>query len=109
MVSPNFQNHLCGLCGNFNGDLTDEFTGSDGTLYSESDLFAESWRVGRKRPGCGLNELPFSAAGMYNNVVALWSDWNPSRRRRAEKDCALLKHSEYSQCAKIVSVQPYFQ
>ncbi|MBN3317980.1 FCGBP protein, partial [Atractosteus spatula] len=37
---------LCGLCGNYNANSTDDLTGQDGQLAESTDGFGRSWRVG---------------------------------------------------------------
>ncbi|XP_069040703.1 IgGFc-binding protein-like [Lepisosteus oculatus] len=37
---------LCGLCGNYNANSTDDLTGQDGRLAESMDEFGRSWRVG---------------------------------------------------------------
>ncbi|XP_041471228.1 zonadhesin-like [Lytechinus variegatus] len=45
-VSYDFWNNTCGLCGNFDGISTNEFTTSDGTLTGNVDEFGNSWQTG---------------------------------------------------------------
>lgn len=44
-VPPEFRNRMCGLCGNFNGDSSDDFHGRRGGLYRDGQAFGDSWRV----------------------------------------------------------------
>ena len=39
------QNLLGGLCGQYNGDGTDDFTLPDGTTTTDSAVFAAAWQV----------------------------------------------------------------
>ena len=41
---PCYEGHLEGLCGNWNGEGGDDFTGSDGEIHSAVD-FAQSWQT----------------------------------------------------------------
>ena len=42
-VSRRWSGKLCGLCGNYNGDTSDEFLTSDNVLVSDPNEFAVSW------------------------------------------------------------------
>ena len=33
-----------GMCGNFNGDASDDFLGGDKQLHTDQDAFGQSWR-----------------------------------------------------------------
>lgn len=45
-VSQEFWNNTCGLCGNFDGVRSNEYTTSDGTLTGSVDVFGNSWQTG---------------------------------------------------------------
>ena len=42
-VSSSWQGRLCGLCGDYNGDSTDDFIRLDGQQVSNGNEFAASW------------------------------------------------------------------
>lgn len=48
-VPPTFKNRLCGLCGNFNGEIQDDLQAKSGKVVSDKDLlsFGSSWCVGK--------------------------------------------------------------
>lgn len=45
-VSSKYKGRLCGLCGNYNHDVSDDFTTSDGHMTSSVETFAQSWKFG---------------------------------------------------------------
>ncbi|XP_035683316.1 zonadhesin-like [Branchiostoma floridae] len=44
-VTPFYWDRMCGLCGNFNGDMTDDYMLPDGTIVSNWNDFGHSWLV----------------------------------------------------------------
>ncbi|XP_078511515.1 IgGFc-binding protein-like [Lissotriton helveticus] len=44
-VPGSYKGEVCGLCGNYNGDNTDEFTLPDGQLTTDVNAFATAWAV----------------------------------------------------------------
>ncbi|KAI7809150.1 putative IgGFc-binding protein-like, partial [Triplophysa rosa] len=46
-----YSNEIGGLCGNWNGNLNDEFRTTDNTLAANPTLFGTSWKV-KDDPGC---------------------------------------------------------
>uniref|UniRef100_A0ABM5ESE3 IgGFc-binding protein-like n=1 Tax=Pogona vitticeps TaxID=103695 RepID=A0ABM5ESE3_9SAUR len=47
-----YQGHVCGLCGNFNGDRTDEFQLPDETSTRNVTEFGASWKVSSNDADC---------------------------------------------------------
>ena len=45
-VPPSYKGKMCGLCGNFNGNKTDDFTTKRGHQVKLTRRFARSWLVG---------------------------------------------------------------
>uniref|UniRef100_A0A2K5LE70 Mucin 6, oligomeric mucus/gel-forming/pseudo n=1 Tax=Cercocebus atys TaxID=9531 RepID=A0A2K5LE70_CERAT len=63
-VGPQFRGQTRGLCGNFNGDTTDDFTTSVGIAEGTASLFVDSWRAGncpaaleRETDPCSMSQL----------------------------------------------------
>ncbi|KAL0179102.1 hypothetical protein M9458_024544, partial [Cirrhinus mrigala] len=57
---------LGGLCGNLNGDISDEFYTPDGVLLNDTQLFADSWRDGSLSAYC-VDPLDSWEPGHYQN------------------------------------------
>ncbi|CAJ1081086.1 LOW QUALITY PROTEIN: alpha-tectorin-like [Xyrichtys novacula] len=56
-ISQNRENRVRGMCGNFNGDPSDDKTLPNGTLALNDSQFGHSWKSTSSRPGCGsMNE-----------------------------------------------------
>ena len=45
-VPPSYKGKMCGLCGNYNGNKTDDFTTRRGRHVRLTRRFARSWLVG---------------------------------------------------------------
>ncbi|KAL1490741.1 hypothetical protein ABEB36_013389 [Hypothenemus hampei] len=63
-VPPTYKGKLCGLCGNFNGDVQDDLRNRAGKIVEDRDLlrFGSSWCVGKKTE-CAKNIKPYKKQG----------------------------------------------
>lgn len=84
-VPSNFAGHLCGLCGNANGNLADETT----------QEYGENWFVGCS-PGCSPKCPPCSAAELESY--------------QQDTFCGLLSRLDgpFASCHGIIPVAPFF-
>ncbi|XP_065793174.1 mucin-6 [Muntiacus reevesi] len=96
-VGPQFRGQTRGLCGNFNGDTTDDFTTSMGIAEGTASLFVDSWRAGncpaaleRETDPCSMSQL--------NKVCA-------------ETHCAVLvkKGAVFENCHATVDPKPFYK
>lgn len=100
-VPHRLHGRLCGLCGNFNGNRTDDFVTRRGTAVQTPTTFGQSWRVGGKK-ACSRppEQVSFEPLCKKNNWVI---------RERAEKLCNALKAPIFYQCARKVSPERFFK
>ena len=49
---PCYEGHLEGLCGNWNGDRSDDFTGADGEIHTNVVDFGQSWQTAWAGENC---------------------------------------------------------
>ncbi|XP_038661963.1 mucin-6-like [Scyliorhinus canicula] len=85
---------VCGLCGNYNGNVDDEYITQNKYLVSNVLDFANSWK---EDPTCrDVTEVVFPCHK------------NPYRLARAEKMCAIINSKTFESCHKLVYRMPYY-
>jgi len=57
-ISSSWQGRLCGLCGNYNNDATDDFIGLNGQQFTNANQFVASWVVGNTSSCGALAQAP---------------------------------------------------
>ena len=91
-VSTTWQNRLCGLCGNYNNDDTDDFMTPDTTLAATADDFGTSWITGNTS-NCGLLiTAPFCFG---------------QTRTDSMNTCNILMLSGFTDCNALVGPSPF--
>ncbi|CAH2275806.1 Hypothetical predicted protein [Pelobates cultripes] len=86
---------VCGLCGNNNGNMKDDFKARDGSLVVETLRFADSWKTD---PFCKNTETQVFPC-----------DKNPYCKAWAERKCSIIKTSVFGNCHKKVDPTPYYE
>ncbi|XP_074075051.1 IgGFc-binding protein [Macrotis lagotis] len=99
-VPISYANALCGLCGNFNEDPTDDFTLRDGTLTTNALAFGKDWQE-ESLPGCGAvspGECP-----QLDDLLA--------QQLQSKKECGLLMDptGPFRDCQAKVDPEGYFR
>ena len=93
-VSTSWRGRLCGLCGNYNGDSSDDFSTPDGTIVSSPDTFGGSWVVDN------------STVESCNRLLVP-SDCPASVMEEARTQCAALIGRNFNQCNAYVDPISY--
>jgi len=89
-----WQDKLCGLCGNYNGDPTDDFMDQDGNPLATADEFASSWTTGDIST-CGiLEEAPFCVGDV---------------REEATKRCSVMNGEFFQPCHAELDPEPFIE
>uniref|UniRef100_A0ABM5ESF2 Alpha-tectorin-like n=1 Tax=Pogona vitticeps TaxID=103695 RepID=A0ABM5ESF2_9SAUR len=99
-VTPAFRNHLCGLCGNYNGDPNDDFITSSGKVATNTVEFGKSWKVEDGDRACS-HGCRGQCKRCSPELVAKYS---------SETFCGLItKHQggPFRQCHALIDPKPY--
>ncbi|XP_009326861.1 PREDICTED: mucin-6, partial [Pygoscelis adeliae] len=94
-ISRETQETVCGLCGNYNGNMKDDFETRSKYVASNELEFVNSWK---ENPLCG--DVYF--------VVDPCSK-NPYRKAWAEKTCSIINSQVFSACHNKVNRMPYYE
>ena len=107
-VPSKYRGQLCGLCGDFNGDKSDDFFSGkspkspQNRQIEDGQHFGDSWRVGGLR-ACSV--LPKDMPHSYEPECT--QNW--SNRIKSDKYCNALKSSLFEKCADKVDPDYYFK
>ena len=91
-VSTSWQGRLCGLCGNYNNDSTDDFIRPDGQQPTNANEFVASWAYGNTS-SCGTLAQALPCFG--------------SNRIAATARCNALEGVVFAPCHAMVDPQPF--
>uniref|UniRef100_A0A8V0ZVI7 VWFD domain-containing protein n=1 Tax=Gallus gallus TaxID=9031 RepID=A0A8V0ZVI7_CHICK len=94
-LSPSFQGHVCGLCGNYDGNGNNDFTTRSQSVVGNVLEFANSWKVSSTCPNANQTKDPCTA--------------NPYRKSWAQKQCSIITSEVFAKCHSQVEPNEYYQ
>ncbi|XP_067447173.1 mucin-5AC [Thunnus thynnus] len=93
-LSSAFKGKVCGLCGNYDGNIKNDFTTRNKEVVVEALEFGNSWKVSPTCPN----------AKAVNNPCSLYSH----RQAWAVKHCSIIKSKVFAACRLKVDPQNYY-
>ncbi|XP_032746896.1 mucin-19 [Rattus rattus] len=94
ILDPSWQNKVCGLCGNNNGDLKDDFTTRHSSVAAGALEFANSWKTSQECSDTVTQSFP--------------CDSNPYCKAWAEKKCEIIRDNTFRDCHSKVDPTTYY-
>ncbi|GAU97538.1 hypothetical protein RvY_08813 [Ramazzottius varieornatus] len=110
-----YRNQVCGLCGNYNGNSTDDFALKETKKITEDVAeFATSWLVGKKgdTSRCAIvdTELPQQLQPRSRATRNLPCPNSPLRKSlRIIRECSIFKSTATRNCRRLVDPSPYWR
>ncbi|TFJ96904.1 histone deacetylase complex subunit SAP30L [Platysternon megacephalum] len=99
-IPSTYKGHVCGLCGNFNGDKNDDFLLPSGKSAQNADEFGSSWKV------------PVDGATCANGCNDRCPICNATQMApyQTERSCGLIRAASgpFRDCHSLVSPAEYF-
>ncbi|XP_045237182.2 IgGFc-binding protein [Macaca fascicularis] len=101
-VPSSFRGRLCGLCGNFNGNWSDDFVLPNGLAASSVETFGAAWRAPGSSKGCG------EGCGPQGCPVCSAEETAPYESNKA---CGQLRNPQgpFATCQAVLSPSEYFR
>ncbi|XP_061320228.1 mucin-5AC [Pezoporus flaviventris] len=94
-LSPSFEGHVCGLCGNYDGNGNNDFTTRSQSVVGNVLEFANSWKVSSSCPNANRTKDPCTA--------------NPYRKAWAQKQCSIITSEVFAKCHSQVEPNEYYE
>uniref|UniRef100_A0A8C6GC66 Mucin-2 n=1 Tax=Mus spicilegus TaxID=10103 RepID=A0A8C6GC66_MUSSI len=101
-IPSSFRGRLCGLCGNFNGNWSDDFVLPSGAVAPNVEAFGTAWRAPGSSLGCG------EGCGPQGCPVCLAEETQAYEKNDA---CGKIRdpHGPFAACHKVLSPLEYFR
>ncbi|XP_064194054.1 mucin-5AC-like [Anguilla rostrata] len=93
-LGPKFKGHVCGLCGNYDGNENNDFTTRSKGVVVHVLEFGNSWKVSPSCPNTGSKKDPCTS--------------NPYRQSWAQKQCSIITSKVFTACHSQVDPTQYY-
>ncbi|XP_066294936.1 mucin-2-like isoform X2 [Branchiostoma lanceolatum] len=104
-LSPEFRGHVCGLCGNFDGNQANDFTTRALDIAVQPEQFAASWQV---NPLCVTtldSKDDQNGTALHISPCLL----NLHRLPWARRQCAIIHAAVFQPCHYTIDPQPWYE
>ncbi|XP_038855686.1 uncharacterized protein LOC120052695 [Salvelinus namaycush] len=93
-LNPQFKGHVCGLCGNYDGNANNDFTTRSQAVVVNSLDFGNSWKVSASCPDAKSKRSPCTA--------------NPYRQSWSQKQCSIIQSKVFADCHSKVDPSSFY-
>ncbi|XP_075998087.1 von Willebrand factor [Genypterus blacodes] len=94
-ISAKYRGQVCGLCGNFDGNVNNDLMSSNNQLEVDSIHFGNSWKV---KPSCAdVTEIPSPCSENLAKLISV------------EQSCRVLTGPIFKECNSEVDAEPYVE
>ncbi|KAI4826035.1 hypothetical protein KUCAC02_021691 [Chaenocephalus aceratus] len=94
-ISATYRDRVCGLCGNFDGNVNNDLVSSNNQLEVDPSHFGNSWKV---VPSCAdVTQIPLPCS---DNIVKLIT---------VEQSCRVITGPAFKECNSQVDAEPYVE
>uniref|UniRef100_A0A3B4ELI4 VWFD domain-containing protein n=1 Tax=Pygocentrus nattereri TaxID=42514 RepID=A0A3B4ELI4_PYGNA len=93
-LSPDFNGRVCGLCGNYDGSASNDFTTRSQEVVVDALSFGNSWKFSPTCPEALVVQDPCSS--------------NPYRQAWAQRQCSIIKSNVFSACHSEVDPASFY-
>ncbi|XP_073328335.1 von Willebrand factor [Pagrus major] len=94
-ISATYRGRVCGLCGNFDGNVNNDLVSSNNQLEVDSSHFGNSWKIA---PSCA--DVTQITAPCSDNIVKLVT---------VEQSCRVITGPLFRECNSQVDAEPYVE
>ncbi|XP_078405721.1 mucin-5B-like [Cetorhinus maximus] len=94
-LSHSFKGTICGLCGNYDGNVQNDFTTRNQLVVVNAEEFGNSWKVSSSCTNVKKNKNPCSV--------------NTHRDAWAQKQCSIIKNGPFKACNVQINPAPYYE
>ncbi|KAM8861709.1 uncharacterized protein ACB058_008446 [Synchiropus picturatus] len=94
-LSASFKGKVCGPCGNFDGNIKNDFTTRNKDIVADAYTFVNSWKVSPKCPDSVARRHPCT-------IFSYRMAW-------AERHCSIIRSQVFADCHSKVSWEGYYE